>query len=162
MLSNTIEDSSMRLSQRATDVPPVAIVIDFSDIIYNYSPFTTSRPYLFERVTPLSNLMLNFGVKDIIEAVFILDYDNPECRHVVWEMLEHKFRDFHMDFWTHTESIETLNIIVDLVTEEVDTRIRNALSAYDLPTEHANYLFHQWVGAGSAILIHRYAEKNLY
>ena len=162
MSLNTIEESSMRWSHRVTNAPPVAIVIDFSDIIYNYSPLTTARPYLFERVTPLLNLMRHFGIKDIIEAVFILDYDNPECRHVVWEMLEYRFKDYHLDFWEHTESIETLNIIVDLITEEADVRIRNTLMPHNLSSEHANYLFHQWVGAGAALLTHRYAEKTLY
>lgn len=161
MLSNIIGDSSMSWNHKVIEKPPAAIIVDFSEIIYRYTPQTSFKSYLFNRVVPLVNLMRVFGVKDIIESVLILDYDNPECRFAVWEVLEHKYWNTNMDFWDHTESVETLSIIVDLVVEEVDTHIRDTLTPHNLSSEYASYLFHQWVGAGAALLTHRYAETTL-
>lgn len=159
MSLNTIGDYSMSSRLSAVNIP-CAIIVDFSEVIYNFTPTTTRHAYLFSGALPLINLMHSFTVADIIEASLIYDYDNPSHRHVVWEVLEARFWNGYADFWDHSESVETLNILVDLIAEEADKKIKDVLTPYRLDSEYGNYLFHHWLGAGAAMLTHKYYEKN--
>lgn len=152
----------MNLTQSTSNIStPCAVIIDFLEIVLDYSPRTTLRGYLFENATPLVQLMDDFGPKSIIESILVKDYDNPAQRHVVWEAIEHRYWNREVAFWEHSESIETMSILIELISEDVDKKIKDALKPYGLELEYTNFLFHHWVGPTHALLTHKYYETML-
>lgn len=142
------------------DRPASAIIVDFKDVIYNYSPSTTRYGYVYDGVQPMKAFLERFTVQDIISAKLINYYDMPGQESLIWEVIEAKFPDGTGAFGDCINSLESFQLLAELITQSVDIVIRAALKPYGLESQCEQYLFHQWVTDTSAILTHKAFEVH--
>jgi len=118
-------------------------------VIYEFSPYSGFHQVIYQESSGLVELLNIFTVKDFIESIFVAAHDTNDVEERVWLFMETRL-DSNMMASISTSTMYCIQLYIELLTEAVDTHLRNRLSQYNLPYDYFEYRFHQWFDLNTA------------
>lgn len=119
-------------------------VVDFSRLIFKYDPYSPYSLFLYQKDPVLSAFVYATGIRNLITSSFVYPYDVPSDASF-WTYLEALHPDGFGMIEDSPDSLSSLELIVGMLTEEVDQLLREKINSYRLADSSENYLIDQWV-----------------
>ena len=134
---------------------PDVLFFDLHYILYKYSPVSPVIWLPYEADPILRRFVESLTLHNVIVACFVNSSDYPGSESAIWEYIEALFPDGTGEFEDSFESHSTFQFLVDVITEEVDTLLRERMAAYGLQSTYSDFLFEAWISPTTAAFAHK-------